>query len=268
MNEASDLQAQLDTLARYVRSPGSQPGPAGIEPRRLKIYGDLLFNNVEGLLAGNFPVIRQTLGTADWHALVQRFFAIHQSQTPLFTRIGLELIDFLGTPEGNDRNRPWLAELAHYEWAELGLQLSDATQPAHDPSADLLASLPLLSPLAWPLAYRWPVHRIGPDFQPDTAPPEPTLVLLQRDTDGKVQFTALSPLLFQLLERIGANTTLSGRELLAQLALEAGQDDVDGFVEAARAPLLQLHQQGVLAGACIVTRQAPALGALLTCPDA
>lgn len=248
MNKADDLHAQLDTLARYVRSPDTQPGPPGIEPRRLKLYGDLMFNNIEGLLAGNFPVIRKTLGDADWRALVHRFFANHRSQTPLFTRIGLELIDFLETPEGHDPQRPWLAELAHYEWAELGLQLSDATPPAHDPYGDLLEGVPVLSPLALPLAYRWPVARIGPDFQPDTAPAEPTLVLLQRDSNGRVQFSALSPLLFQLLERVGANTSASGRELLAHLASEAGQTDVDGFIDAALPMLQRLHQQAVLIG--------------------
>ena len=269
MNDAGDLHTQLDTIARYVRSPGTHPGPPGIEPRRLKLYGDLLFNNVEGLLSGNFPVIRQTLGDADWHALVQRFFAIHRSQTPLFTQIGLELIDFLATPEGQDPRRPWLAELAHYEWAELGLQLSDATPTPHDPDGDLLAGVPLLSSLAWPRAYAWQVSRIGPDFQPDTAPLEPTLVLLQRDRDGKVQFSALSPLLFQLLERISANTTCSGRELLQQLAHEAGQEDVDGFIDAARPLLLQLHEKGVLAGTRVGARPASAPAEpLLVFPDA
>ncbi len=249
MSITGDLHAQLDTIARYVRSPGTQPGPPGIEPRRLKLYGELLFNNVEGLLAGNFPVIRKTLGNAGWQALVQRFFSKHHSQTPLFTRIGLELIDFLATPEGLDPRHPWLAELAHYEWAELGLQLSDATLPAHDPQGDMLDGVPLLSPLAWPLAYAWPVPRIGPDFQPDIAPPEPTLVLLQRNAEGKVQFSALSPLLFQLLDRIAANTTFSsGRQLLGQLAHEAGQEDVDSFIDAARPLLQQLNQQGVLSG--------------------
>ncbi|MEO5962233.1 MAG: putative DNA-binding domain-containing protein [Thermomonas sp.] len=249
MSKTVDLHAQLATIARYVRSPGTQAAVPGIEPRRLKLYGDLLLSNVEGLLAGNFPVIRKTLGDVDWQTLVQHFFATHRSQTPLFTQIGLELIAFLQTPAGQDPTRPWLAELAHYEWAELGLQLSDAIPPAHDPHGDLLDGVPVLSPLAWPLAYGWPVPRIGPDFQPEIAPPEPTLVLLQRNGDGKVQFSALSPLLFQLLERIGANTSASGRELLARLAFEANQQDVHGFIDAARPLLQQLHQQGVLSGA-------------------
>ena len=248
MTDTSTLQAQLDSLARHVRSPGSQPALAGIEPRRLKLYGDLLFNNIESLLAGNFPVIRKTLGDVEWRALVRRFFATHRSQTPLFTRIGLELVAFLETSEGRDPQRPWLAELAHYEWAELGLQLSDTPVPQLDKRGDLLAGVPVLSPLAWPLAYQWPVHRIGPGFHADTLPAEPTLVLLQRNADGTVAFSVISPLLFQLLALIGANTTASGHSLLTQLALDAGHSDADVFVEAAGPLLRQLHAQGVLPG--------------------
>src|SRR3546814_14577182 len=72
---------------------------------------------------------------------------------------------------------PWLRELAHYEWAELALQISEATREdiAHDARGDLLAGCPLPSPLAWPLAYAWPVHRIGPDHQPPEQPAAPTL---------------------------------------------------------------------------------------------
>src|SRR3546814_11884921 len=91
---------------------------------------------------------------------------------------------------------PWLRELAHYEWAELALQISEATREdiAHDARGDLLAGCPLPSPLAWPLAYAWPVHRIGPDHQPLEQPAEPTLLLLRREPDGQVSFHVLSPL--------------------------------------------------------------------------
>lgn len=179
----NELREQLDALAAHVRDPATHPGPPGIEARRLKIYSDLVYNNLDGLLAGGFPVIRKTLGDAAWQALLRGFLAHHHSRTPLFTELGRELIDFLESDAGSDPLRPWLAELAHYEWAELGLQLSDATLPPHDPDGDLLAGIPLLSPLAWPLAYRWPVNRIGPGIQPTEPPAEPTLVLLRRQRD-------------------------------------------------------------------------------------
>lgn len=244
----SDLREQFDAMARHVRDPAAHAGPPGIEARRLKIYSDLVYNNLDTLLAGGFPVIRKTLGDVAWQALVRGFLAHHHSRTPLFTELGRELIDFLESDAGSDPLRPWLAELAHYEWAELGLQLSDVAIPPHDPDGDLLDGVPLLSPLAWPLAYRWPVDRIGPDFQPTLATPEPTLVLLRRERDGRVHFSKLSPLLYRLLELIGANTERSGRELLRQLADEAGQKNFDDFMHEAMPMIERLRVEGVLLG--------------------
>ena len=244
----SQLRDQLDALAAHVRDPDAHPGPPGIEPRRLKIYSDLVYNNLDGLLAGNFPVIRKTLGDADWRTLVRGFLSRHHSHTPLFTELGREFIAFLESEANTDPARPWLAELAHYEWAELGLQLSEAVAPPHDPDGDLLDGVPVLSPLAWPRAYRWPVHRIGPGFEPVEPPPQPTLVLLRREEDGRVHFSMLSPLLFRLLELVGADTRETGRALLRRLAAEADQSDVDAFIEQARPMLLRLHDEGVLLG--------------------
>ena len=244
----STLYAQLDAMARHVRDPAANPGPPGIEARRLKIYSDLVYNNLDGLLAGNFPVIRKTLGDEAWAALVRSFLARHSSHTPLFTELGREFIDHLDSEAGADPARPWLPELAHYEWAELGLQLSEAMLPAHDPGGDLLDGVPVLSPLAWPLAYRWPVHTIGPGFDADGPPPEPTLVLLRREADGRIHFSMLSPLLYRLLELVGANESLTGRQLLLQLADEAGQDDFDAFLDQARPMLARLRSEGTLPG--------------------
>ena len=243
----SALHDQLHVLAAHVRDPGTHSGPPGIEDRRLAVYRELVASNLDGLLAGTFPVIRGTLGDAGWQALLRRFLAGHRNATPLFTRLGLEFVAFLEADD--DDTRPWLAELAHYEWAELGLQLSDATLPAHDPGGDLLDGVPLLSPLAWPLAYRWPVHRLGPDCQPAEPPPAPTLVLLRRDPDGRVHFSLLSPLLYRLLALVAANEGRSGRALLRQLAEEAGHPDFDAFLGEALPMLERLRAEGVLPGA-------------------
>jgi hypothetical protein len=244
----SPLREQLGVLAAHVRDPTMHPGPPGIEDRRLAIYRELAFNNLDGLLSGNFPVLRKTLGDHDWHVLVRRFFAMHCSRTPLFTKIGLELIDFLEGDVGQGPEYPWLAELAHYEWAELGLTLSDAKLPPHDAQGDLLAGVPVLSPLAWPLTYRWPVASIGPDFQPMVAPDAPTLVLLRRDANGQVQFSSLSPLLYQLLVLIGENTEATGSELLRGLAHDTDEMDAVAFIEAARPMLQRLHDERVVLG--------------------
>lgn len=244
----SELHAQLRSLAAHVREPSAHAGPPGIEDRRLKIYRELVFNNLDGLLAGGFPVIRKTLGDAHWHALIRRFLAKHRSRTPLFPELAREFVAFLESDAASDAHRPWLAELAHYEWAETGLQLSDAAMPPHAANGDLPEGIPQLSPLAWPLAYAWPVNRIGPDFQPGEPPAEPTFVLLRRDATGRVRFSMLSPLLYRLLELAGGNATRSGHELLRQLAQEAGQHDFDVFLAEAAPMLTRLRDEGVLLG--------------------
>ena len=240
-------------LAAHIRDPDHAPAPPGMEPRRLKIYRELFFNNIESMLAGNFPVIRQLLcSTPDdirWSTLVRDFYREHPARTPLFTELAREFVRYLGTRAGHD-DPPWLAELAHYEWVELALQISEsrADEVPHDPDGDLLDGRPLLSPLAWPLAYGWPVHRIGPAYQPDAAPAEPTFLLLQRDATGKVQFQQLSALTFRLLQRLDQHPDLTGREQLHALASEAGAGADDDFIDKGVAMFAQLHATAVIPG--------------------
>ncbi len=243
---ADTLHDQQFALSRHLRDPSSHPPPPGIEERRLAVYRELFFNNIEGLLAGNFPVIRKTLGDDAWHALVRRFYAEHRSQTPLFPEIAREFIRYLESRE-DDAQPPWLRELAHYEWVELALQIADDTLPAHAPDGDLLAGEPVVSPFAWALAYRWPVHRIGPDFRPDTPPAEPTLLLVRRDAGHQVRFAAISPLVYRLLERLGEGGRTGG-DALRHLATEAGVDDVPAFLVQGAAMLSRMHEEGTLLG--------------------
>jgi hypothetical protein len=244
---AGTLRAQQFALARHVRDPGRNAPPPGIEERRLAIYRDLFYNSIEGLLAGNFPVIRQTLGDARWHALVREFYADYRCTTPLFTEIGREFVRFLDL-RGADPQSPWLHELAHYEWVELALQIADDTLPAHVAGGDLLDGQPVVSPHAWALAYCWPVQRIGPHFQPASAPETPTLLLVRRDGAGDVHFSQLSPLVYRLLALLAEGELHSGRDVLRALASEAGVTDVDVFTEEGAAMLERLRAEGVLLG--------------------
>jgi hypothetical protein len=248
MNDASSrLRAQQFELTRHLRDPSASPAPAGIEDRRLSIYRDLLFNNIASLLSGNFPVIENILGEERWERLVRDFYRDHRCHTPLFAEIAREFQRYLQSLDALDP--PFLLELAHYEWVELALQLSEATAARDDASigdAGLLSHVPSLSPLAWPLAYAWPVHRLGPEFQPEHPPAAPTLLLLRREPGGDVRFSELSPLAYRLLQRLEEEPELSGREQLRALAVEAGSDEADAFVEMGAALLRQMRSGGVV----------------------
>lgn len=235
-------------FAAHLRDPQRQPAPADIEDRRMAIYRELFYGNIEGLLAGNFPVARRLLGETRWHALVRGFYRDHRCRTPLFPEIPREFLRYLDgivLPPAS----PWLRELAHYEWAELALDIAEGDTAAvpHDPDGDLLAAAPLPSPLAWALAYAWPVHRLSADFLPVEPPQEATFLLVQRH-QGRVRFHEISALTFRLLQRLDEAPELSGRGQLLALAQEAQLTDAGGFLAQGAAMLRQLRDSGVLLG--------------------
>ncbi|WJN61647.1 putative DNA-binding domain-containing protein [Pseudomonas sp. SO81] len=242
---AEALHEQLLRMARHVRDPQRHAPPPGIEARRLAVYRQLFFGNLESLLAGAFPVARASLGSARWQALVQAFYADYRCRTPLFTELAGEFVDYLEAGEAPDVPE-WLAELAHYERVESVLLLSAADEPANEPHGDLLDGVPVLSPLAWPLAYRWPVAEIGPGHLPQQAPAQPTLILAQRRADQRVHFSRLAPLAHALLLSLQTHD-VSGREHLALLAEAIGVAPEE-IVPAGLALLQSLRAQGVVLG--------------------
>lgn len=244
------LRDQQIAFAAHLRSPEDHPAPAGIEDRRMAIYRELFYNSLEGILASNFPVLRKLRGDAPWHALVRDFYREHYCHTPLFPELGREFLRYLEARGEREGDPPFLLELAHYEWVELALSLEDADDPEIDPKLDLLSGAPVLSSLAWPLAYRFPVHKIRPEHQPDQAPADPTLLLVVRDRQDEVRFKQIDVMAYQLLQAVAGNEAgHSGRQLLVALASATGSPEVEQFVQAGHRLLQQLQQRDVILGA-------------------
>ncbi|WP_233009011.1 HvfC family RiPP maturation protein [Rheinheimera faecalis] len=241
------LEQQLLCLAHYVRDPAGCAPPPGMEARRLAIYRRLFYGNIEAMLTSGFPVLSASLGPADWHRLVQDFYAHYRCQTPLFTELASEFALYLEQGVAERLKLPlWLAELAHYEQVETVLLLSNAQPPVVHPSADLLDTVLALSDLAWPLAYQWPVCDIGPAYLLEQPLSEPTLLLAQRKADHKVHFSRLAPLAYSLLISI-QQQQWTGRQHLAALADSMGVT-LETVLPAGKALLEKLHQQAVISG--------------------
>lgn len=245
-----EFQRQQLAFAGHLRDP-RRPAPAGVPEPRLALYRELFFNTIEGLLAGNFPVLRQTLPQPSWQALVRRFHREHHCQTPLFTEIGQELLLYLQQHSETLADYPdFMLELAHYEWMETELTLSDADQrlPPHDPNGDPLAEAPLFSPLARLLSYRYPVHQIGPGFQPATPPPEPSLLIVYRDRQDQRHFLELNALTYHLLRLLEHNRDVTGRQLLDQLARQLDYPQPARLIAFGGELLTDLRHRHILLG--------------------
>lgn len=244
MADATDtLRAQQHAFTAHLRDPESVLPPAGLEPRRVAVYQRLLFNNLLGLLSNGFPVCMRLLGEPAWSGLVRQYFATHRCQTPLFTELAAEFVEWLQAQP--QLPHPALAELAHYEWVETALYQLPA-EPLPVPGDIDPLRVPLQrSPLAWPLLYQWPVHRLGAEDAPSQPPAEPTGLLVRREADGEVRFAVLSPLAVYLLSSIGENPGLDGHAYLQQLAAAHGLAD-DALALPGAALLQQFLQASVI----------------------
>jgi hypothetical protein len=224
------LASSQAAFTRGIRTPREQGVPPGLDGQRYEVYRDLVYRNLDGLLAGGFPVLKATLPAEQWATLIGEFLADHRAQTPLFLELGQEFVAFLGGREVQGWEPDWLCELAHYERIELELAIAPDWEPPPGTEADIAGAVPRLSPLARLLCYEHPVHRIGPDHDPA---PEATFLLVHRDRNDDVQFMALMPATAQLLALIETNRSTSSvgllRELADALAAPAGSLEAHGL---------------------------------------
>ncbi len=245
-------QHQLALTAR-VRDPSQAPCPDGVPEQRMQVYAELLYNGMEGHLATNFPVLRHITPDPHWHRLVRDFFRQHTCRTGLFTRIGLEFIAYLAHErEARPDDRPFMPELAHYEYTELAVAISDDPATAHyDPNGDLLTGCPVVAPAVRNLTYRYPVHRISPDYLPTEPPAQPTHLVVYRDRLDQVHFLEINAVTQHLLTTLQAEPQLTGQDLLEKIATLLRPHDPAPVLQAGTALLADLRERNILLGAIL-----------------
>ena len=237
-------------LADHLRDPDNNPPLANIEDRRLEIYRGLIFRNIEGFISGCFPILRSLYDEAAWERLVRDFMRSHQSETPYFLEISEEFLKYLQEEREPDLKDPaFMLELAHYEWVELALDKSQEEFPVsgnQQLTGDLLDNKPAVSPLAWCLSYQYPVHRIGPDFQPQQPPTDPTFLVVYRNREDQVRFMEANAVTVRLINLLSDDAVVSGRQALQQLAIEMQYPSQDAMLDMGAELLAKLQSNDIL----------------------
>jgi hypothetical protein len=237
------------SFAAHIRNPEAHPAPGDVEPRRMQIYLDLFYNNIESFLASGFPIAKKVLGSDFWHVLVREFVHRHGSESPYFLEISQEFLSFLDQRQDLPPHLPpFLLELCHYEWVELALGVSEVEYPTegYDSKGDLLGGPVMVSPLIWCLAYRWPVHQIGPGRVPEAAPERGTELIVYRRRDDQVKFMAVNAVTLRLIALLQSGS--SGKIALQDLAAEMGEPDSQIVYEQGIATMRRLFDAEILLG--------------------
>ncbi|MEW6132641.1 MAG: putative DNA-binding domain-containing protein [Pseudomonadota bacterium] len=247
MDKLPAFQQYQYAFTAHIRDPKATRRPPGANAQRMGVYSELVYNNIESFLLACFPVLRKVLGSRKWARLVRGFIAGHRSHTPYFRQVPDEFMHFLQNEWQPEEGFPdYLAELAHYEWMELVLSVSnrDERLPSIDAQGDLIEGRPVLNPVLASLTYRYPVHRIRPRVKVE---PAPTCLLVFRDAGMQVRFmehSAAGARLLSLLE----DGRSSGREAVMRLAAELGQEDTAQLIGFARNHLEELRSAGAVLG--------------------
>lgn len=236
------FQQYQNAFTAHIRDPKNNPKPAKVNNARMAVYREIVFNNLFASASACFPVCQQILGKRAWLKLVKRFFAEHQASTPIFREIPEEFLAFIST---QSELPAFFAQLAHYEWAELGVNYATANLPALSAANNLLDEIPILTPAHQLLAYDYPVHKISKRFQPQST--LSTYLLVFRDVEFKVRFIELNEITFRLLQLIKSELT-AGRQALAILAEELQHPDTEAVITFGLAILEDLASQHAIIG--------------------
>lgn len=231
----------------HIRNPRANPCPRGIETRRMGIYRRLVYSNLESFLLTCFPVLHKALGKRKWARLVRSFLATHRSQSPFFRQIPDDFIQFLQTAEALPADYPeFVLELAHYEWIELALSVSNCTPDweAIDRQGSLLEQGPVLNPVLANLVYSWPVHRIGPGTR---VTPTLTCLLVFRDSGDEVRFIEINAFTSRLIDLLSSGEH-TGRAALELVAVESHHPSPDVVIQGGLEIMRDLQARGALLG--------------------
>lgn len=228
------LHSMQMAFAGHLRNPEAVPPPSDVEDRRMEIYRGLFFRNIRSFIAGSYPVLRSLYEDDAWDQLIRDFYYDHRCQTPMFPELSREFLRYLQESRTQrEDDYLFMIELAHYEWVEhaLKIEVTEIDSVEADPTGNLLDHSPVLSPLAWPLSYNFPVQRICKDYIPTEPPEEPTHLLVYRRRNDRVRFMKINAvsrlLLDQLQANPGSSSRPSGRDMLRAVASAIGRQDPD-----------------------------------------
>tara|TARA_Y100000588_G_scaffold339948_1_gene382988 strand:+ start:457 stop:1209 length:753 start_codon:yes stop_codon:yes gene_type:complete len=237
----SDSLKQLQNAFSHAARGHKQTGSPEFDERRLAIYQKLFLNNLNEVISPCFPVLLSILPADTWMDILKDFLKHHRVTTPVFHELPFFMLDYLKHYPVVDY--PFAYELAHYEWIELEVELSEPDKTQSETGAvSLLEQIWRLSNTARLLEYNYEVDKICQNYQPHEA--VKTYLLVYR-IEGEVAFLKLNELSYQLLSMM-LNESMSARDIIHLLCEMYPQLNETDLVSACIPLITQLFDEKIL----------------------
>jgi hypothetical protein len=245
-----DIQQQF---AGHIRDPEHVALRDDVEDRRMNIYRELFYNNIEGFVSNAFPVLRKFYNDVDWHAMVRSFMVQHKAHSPYFLEISQEFLQYFQNQHVmRDCDPSFAIELSHYEWVELALTVADEDTCLDniDANGDLMQGQPVCSSLAWNLSYQWPVHQLSADSHSgrESTPQQTTHIVVYRDRQDKVRFVVINAVTAVLLNIFDEQPELTGQQACEMIAQQMQHPNPEVVIRGGQQALADLQEKGILLG--------------------
>ncbi len=190
--------------------------PAVPVSTRLAVYSNAYRIRLAEALGANVPQLKQLLGDEQFGAIASRYVDEHPSQFASIRWFGDRLAEMLAQSHAS---QPWLAELAHWEWALaaafdaqdadiVGVECLAAVAP--DDWADLQLEF---HPSVRPLQLTTNAQALFKALSEEQPAPHPTILpqpqswLMWRQNDLKTQYRSLEPAEVAALAEVRAGGT-------------------------------------------------------------
>lgn len=242
-NGHAALKNFQEQFSQHIRHPKRFRKPSQVPQERMKVYSTLIFNSIEDVLAGCFPFCKEALGKTKWLKLVRDFFTTHSCQRPFYRQVPEEFVDYLGV-KGRKNFPSYLPHLAHFEWLELDLYISEKTNTLRF-SDDLLEGKIVFTQPCQLVAYPYPVHQIKKGYKAKTKT-ENYYYLFYRDTEFNVKWLQLNPAQAKLIHLLLDKKLLLSKALkniAAELKLP-----INLIKNSALENLQDFQQKGIILG--------------------
>lgn len=243
MKEFQKLQLNF---IRYLRNPDTAMTKDAVTSRQQSIYCDLVYANINRIIAESFPITRSIISNTNWHLMISDFIANHSSQSPYFLEISKEFLAYLTherIPQASDQ--PFMLELAHIEWINLALDIADIELPKQDELPATEYSLWSASPLVIGLTYQYPVHIIDSEYLPEK-PDTPIYLLAYRNQDDDVEIQETDALTLRIVQLLQQQDTISCLELSQALSSEINEMPTEELMAKTLSILCELAEADIV----------------------